>query len=346
MKKKAIFYIIILLNHSIVLNYICDPVEINPNEYDFSKLTRTNHFTRPKNGYNKRIQAFDYKGYEKLPEQFSNTINGFITDAKCNEMSKIKSDVIFSLIGTIMEKLRSNTRKVGEMESFLNDALYQLEKIPDKDIQNKLKSDIIYAKNELDKINPYKERKERGINSAVSTTVGGIISYAKDISFFSSEIIITIALVSTTISIGEKLWNWYWGYDENIKKAWYEYYKYVGVLIKLNDKMYNYEWVGNNVVLTAISTEENCYQNDLEFRFEKEIEYKNDHDEDDRDEVYEKMAAITCELRKNICTDKQSCINNLKKYTNCKFKERRGEKVICQRFTDDCTLVEKIKYDY
>ena len=46
-----------------------------------------------------------------------------------------------------------------------------------------------------------------------------------------------------------------------------EYYQYSGLINKLYESMYEYEWVNNNVILTALSTEENCLQNRLKRLF-------------------------------------------------------------------------------
>ena len=344
MKRIALFYIfIILMDNFICREDVCDPVIINPDQYDFKTLSRTVHSTMYQYVNNKktRIQAFDYRGIDDLFNQYANTMAGLVNEAKVNEQSKFNSDIFFTGIYALINKVQDNDNE-DEIISFFKNAEAKANNIPNKELAERIKNDIHSARKEFENNSPYMQKV---FNTAIASSVGAGYAKLAQIAMISPKVVLAIFAASVSISIFEKLWNWFWYKDTSVLAA--EYSQYSGLINKLYKSMYEYEWVNNNVILTALSTEENCLQNNVKFYFYNGIEYKDVHGNNIEDEVVEKMSMLTCLQRRNSCDDIEMCIDNLKSYTSCSAKKRRREIDICPRFAGDCTLKkERKKYTY
>ena len=340
------FIFINILSFSIQDFNNCEPVQINPKEFDFTPIIKGLQFTMPKVQNNKIIQAFDYQDLDNIFQQYGNTMEGFITKAKLNEKNKLKSDVIFSVIEKTANLLGFKSENETEIKKFYDNAELDADKIQDKELSIRMKNKIKEEKKEYkESINTiYSDSNiQKTIGGAFSTLVGGGLSFAAKYSIISPQTAIIILGVSVAVSGAEKVWNWFWGYDADTLKQSYNFRKFVGMLDKLNKLMYNYKWVDNNVILTAYSTEEECYQSDVRFHYVKEIIPKNTHGEEIDEDYYKNMALYTCLLKKgkNECEDIDECVENLLYYNECKIKKRGKEAKSCSIFTINCKLRER-----
>ena len=69
----CIFFILINIFSFSIQNFnICEPILINPDEFDFTAIIKGLHFTIPQVKNNKIIQAFDYENIDIIKYQFEN----------------------------------------------------------------------------------------------------------------------------------------------------------------------------------------------------------------------------------------------------------------------------------
>ena len=138
------------------------------------------------------------------------------------------------------------------------------------------------------------------------------------------------------------IWNNY--YDNEIENIRYESSKYVGLYNKIIELIYDCKWIGNNVILTAITAEEKCSNFDAAFYHIDSYTFeKRKYDKYYYNKGIKRMAKLTCILRKNECNDQDECFKNLMRYAECKEKERKDKYEVCPEFTEKCELQKLYK---
>lgn len=331
MINKTYFYIFIIISHNFIsLAKNCDAVNIKPSEYNFEIFKGEEHastfdFNEDKS---KIIQVFDY--YYLLYHHFKNNIDSDIKknleDSIYLEKQKFKPDIIIYLL----KQMFGNDH---ELKSYLEKESTQLSKIFSNEVVEKMKE---YSKT----------KEEETSNTSIMIKSAGTTALAAGSSILLKKFLLTslsnpstilLALgIYTLADIGGKLYN-YLFFDSNIFRSNNSAYKLTKLLEYLNVLIYEGRWVDNNCVLTAISGDDDCLGSQVQFYYHENIKYKNNHGEDDTENVIDEMINLTCSKRRSVC-DYETCFTNLKIFSECPSKRRKKEVEKCPKFNENCTL--------
>jgi len=324
MKKISIFYIFIILVSKFIYNYkICEPIIIRPYEYDLSKL-QTEAMTLPKIIGNKKIIAFNYYFITKYNDYLISTVKSLLKQAESNEKNKINSDLIISGIRKIIG-LFGNNNFNEKKNIYFDSCESEAKKISDESTSMDILQSLSEYNEELinEANNTLKSVVQSAVNGVISAGTTVAMSPILKISLLSPQAIAIVVLSTIGLSLLEKVWNWWW--DSENENIGFATTKFLQLFNKINELIYKCKWAGNNVILTAISTENKCYDSVVEFYYSDYITYRDINGREDKYDYYEHMAILTCKYRKNKCNDEDECVDNLLNFAECKGKYRRGE---------------------
>lgn len=334
MFNKTFFYILLLISNNLIyLSKGCSPVIIMPEEYDFSSIIEKGIGTSGVKCINGKIIAA-YKYSYLINHNFYNDIESQIYDNfdQLNQLEekKIKPDLLYQLYNFIL-------RNKDEFESILN------ENFDNSNLANYCK-DIF--KKEKEKYKIIKNDKESGssvlIQSSIYSAIGAFSGFGLKkfiiTSLSNPELALVILGGTLLTSIVSNIWN-YINYNRPVSKLKKALYKLNKILEDINLYIYEAKWVDNNCFLTAMSSDENCSGYQVEFYYSKYVVYKNYHGEDITESVMDDMINMTCTYRSNnnMC-DYDTCLTNLKNFSECPDKRRKGEIPKCPKFTNNCLL--------
>lgn len=348
MKIKVYLVLFLIFNHCFVFPLKnCDFISIDPKDYDFSLIDRGGEITKTKIIDEKIIYAFNYNYLPRFKSKVGDQIYPILL--RVNELKQEKYDLDF--LGSAVNYLVEDKKTNVNLES-----LYTEHNEEDSKIKDSWNSNI------TEEINKYKKIKEDESSflsvckGTLSNTIKGggitglftsIFYYASSKLGFSSAAKISVSMPMAGVLIAGTyiLFSLYSVYrngviEAKIKESQIEMYKATELYYKLRVLMINHQWIGNNIILAAISIKQECTGNEIQFYNYINFHYKNNL------EVMKNMAKLTCLYRSREC-EYDICFDNLMNYTNCIVGKLKGKIKVCPTFTENCSLKkDKEEYEY
>lgn len=349
MKIKSVLFIFIVFTNNLVLPLKeCHDVHVNISEYDLTAIDNGEMVTMTQLVNHKKIFAFDYKYATllKLEDFTRDKIFPLLQDITRLEKDKYNPDLIFYFWDNIKPESEER-KKIDEFLDYENN---------NKDMQEIYVENIAKSINEYQKIKKEKNSFFSASGNSLSITSGGMGIYgmlkfgAKYLSSYIGETAVAATPYAAPIAAGLFIFGSiiYMRNHNNKIEGEIELnknglYKAMELYRSLKKRIINIEWIGKNIVLTALSQEEECTFHDLQFYF---YEGKRYRDYQDYYDTIEQMVRQTCKYRaENKCNNQTECYENLMTYLEYKKNVTEGKAKFTLEFKDDCSLQKHRKFN-
>ena len=349
MKIKSLLFIFLIFTNNFVLPLKeCQDVHVNISEYDLTAIDKGEMITMTQFINNKKIFAFDYKfaSLLKIEDYVRGKIFPFLQDISKLEKNKYNPEIIFYIWDKI--KFESEERiKLDKSFDYKNNS---------KDIQEIYEDNITNSINEYQKIKEDKNSASSAIGNSITIASGGMSIFwmlkygAKYLLSHIGETSVSANPYIAPISAGFFVLSSivYMRYHNNkiedeIEMNKNEIYKTIELFKSFKKGIINIEWIEKNIVLTALSQEQECALHDLQFYSYEGKKYRNIQD---YEETIIEMVRLTCKYRVEKCNNQSYCFENLMTFLENKREIREGKAEFTQLFKDDCSLEKHRKFKF
>ena len=311
--KTFIFIFLIFTQNFIVIIKSCEAISIDRRDYKLYLFKEGLDSIPEEPIGNKKIFAFNYNVFYNYKNYIKSNIYVKVESIVNQEKRKVTPGLFHYLLDKVLSD--------GD-ESKFNEASQQIRTFDDVEINKRL-DDYKTTKGY------YSSALSIGQKTVQNSAIGGTIAFSlkKMVSIVAgkllgkSELILsnpyTVGItfgVFFIIELGSKIYNW--RLDCGIQKDKNEIYKLTGLYFSIQDQIKQLRWIGNNMVLTAKSTDETCADFAFKFDYYDGIKYRNPI------EIQKYMENLTCVFRGDKCNYK-TCRKNLEKYIKCIKKQER-----------------------